>query len=112
MITLRRIGVFSAARVGFLFGLATGIVHLMIGITMFMFSGGSLAEIPTEVWRFLAFSILMSSFVLATVVFMFAFLYNLSSGMGGLKLEFDMQGASVEKRKNDEFIDDDIEEID
>lgn len=111
MITLRRIGVFSAARVGFLFGLATGIVHLIIGVTMFILGGGSLAEIPMELWRLLAFSILISSFVLAGVVFMFAFLYNISPGLGGLKLEFDMQGASVEKRKNDEFVDDDIEEI-
>lgn len=111
MITLRRIGVFSAGRVGFLFGLATGIVHLGIGITLFILGGGSLAEIPLELWRLLAMSIVMSSLVLAGVMTMFAFLYNISPGSGGLKLEFDMQGASITKRKNDEFIDDDIEEI-
>ncbi len=108
MITLRRIGVFSAARVGFIFGLASGIFYLVVGITMFIISGGSLTDLPPGIWGFIAFNILISSLMLGGVVLMFAFLYN--TGLGGLKLEFDSGASYVEKRKNDHSIDD-VEEI-
>jgi|GEM_PF-4521727 len=100
MVTLRRIGVVSAGRVAFFFGFATTIVNIAFALFMIVVvQGVPISVFPPDIWFQLALNILLSSAIMAVGAGLFAFLYNLNSGIGGLKLEFEMQGG--EKRKND-----------
>ena len=108
MVTLRRIGVGSAFRVGFLFALATSVVNIAFAIFWLVFINGvPLSVLPPEIWGQLAFNIALSSLVMALGIGFFALMYNL--GFGGLKLEFDVPSTPAEKRKNDDFEEIEIE---
>ncbi|MEO1290408.1 MAG: hypothetical protein AAFV93_21900 [Chloroflexota bacterium] len=113
MVTLRRIGIFSAGRVGFFFGVATSIMNVAFAIFwLVVVQGVPISVLPPDIWGQIAFNILISSFVVSLGMGAFAFLYNLSPGFGGLKLEFEMHDGGISpKRKNDDLLDD-LEEID
>lgn len=102
MVTLRRIGVQSAGRVGFWLGVATSIANLTIGlIYLFIVFGVPPTVVLAELWKDIAISIPISGAVTGLAMALFASLYNMKGAFGGLELEFDMSAtASEEKRKN------------
>lgn len=108
MVTLRRIGIVSAGRVGFFFALATSIANVAFALFwLVVINGVPISVLPPDIWFQIALNVFLSSLVMALGVCLFAFLYNLNVGTGGLQLEFDTPTAYASKRKNDEFIDDD-----
>ena len=101
MVTLRRIGLRSAARVGFWFSVATNIFFLLIGAIIMIMNGVPVLHQPIEFWirlvLMLALNGLFSSF--STVIM--AFLYNvIARSFGGVELEFEAMDSVINKRKN------------
>lgn len=108
MVTLRRIGVVSAGRVGFWMGLATSFVNFVVILMFLVYNDIPVWEFPPEIWYQIGLQILISSIIMSFAVGMFAFLYNLNKNVfGGLKLEFEMPNNRDEKRKNNAFNDND-----
>lgn len=109
MVTLRRIGVRSAGRVGFFMGMATSVANFAFFLfVVIVIYGVPISVIDSDLWRQIGLSILISSMVTSFAFGMFAFFYNLSPSIGGLQLEFDIPDAPRPKRKND-TLDDDID---
>lgn len=109
MVTLKRIGMGSALRVGFFFSLITTVVQLSFWLfRIIVLEGVPISVIPAEFWSELAINILINCAVTGVGIGIFAFIYN-NFGIGGLQLEFEMHNTPNEKRKNDTS---DIEEID
>lgn len=108
MITLRRIGVQSAGRVGFWLGIATAAANIIVALVMlFIQLGIPPTSLPPEIWQQIGLGILISGIVTALAMGLFAFLYNMNGAFGGLELEFDMPDAPDDKRKNGESEEDD-----
>ncbi|MGB7339197.1 MAG: hypothetical protein WBC91_09920 [Phototrophicaceae bacterium] len=109
MVTLKRIGVSSAGRVGFFFSLITTLVHFSVWLfTLIVIEGVPISVIPAELWRQIAINILINCLVSGVAFACFALVYNWMPNTG-LQLEFEVHPTSTEKRKNDDA---DIEEID
>lgn len=103
MVTLRRVGLMSAGRMGFWLGMAFAIVQSTIFIVFLVALGVPFNKLPPDFWWQLGIGILFSSVSAALSYGTFAFLYNMTASMfGGLKLEFDTLDtpAAQEKRKN------------
>jgi hypothetical protein len=103
MITLRKIGVQSAWRIGFLLGVATTIANVIgFFVILFVRQGIPPTVFPAEVWMEIALGVLISGIITALAMGLFAALYNMNGLFGSLKLEFDMPDSPSEKRKNGE----------
>jgi len=106
MVTLRRIGVQSAGRMGFWLGIAFATINIsIILIFLLLVARVPLAAFGLNFWVRVALSISLAGVQGAFTWGMFAFVYNMAANAGGgLELEFDMPGTSTngEKRKNEE----------
>jgi hypothetical protein len=103
IVKLSRIGVGSAARSGFWLGVATSIANVIVGlIFLFVVHGIPPTQLPPEIWKQVAFSIMISGAVTALAMRLFALIYNSGNIFGGLELEFEMPDTPDEKRKNGE----------
>lgn len=111
MVKLSKIGVNSASRVGFWLGVATVVANVIAGlIFLFVVEGIPPTQIPIEIWKQVAFSILITGCVTSMTMSLFAFLYNLNGSLfGGLELEFESPDSFNDKRKNGE---DEADELD
>lgn len=107
MVTLRRVGVVSAGRIGFWMGVAFALINFSVFLLLIIFLGKvSIQDIPVDFWvralLLTGFAGLQASFMWGMV----AFIYNMAArNGGGLELDFDMPGSSVSsdnKRKNDD----------
>lgn len=109
MVKLRRIGVRSAGRFGFWFGVAASLSQIIIAlIILFFVYGVPPTAIPLDAWLRVASSIFIGGLATAFSMTVFSFIYNWSANsFGGLELDFEMPSAPVEKRKNGDFEDDD-----
>ena len=104
MLTLRRIGIQSAGRVGFWLGVVTSVANIIVALVMlYVQLGIPPTGIPPEIWQQIGLSIFLSGIVTALAMGLFAFLFNMSGLFGGLELEFDMPDSPNEKRKNEDF---------
>lgn len=106
MVTLRRIGVRSAGRVGFWLGVALATVNIVVVLLFLLIvvQQNPPASFFVRALVFTFFSGVQSALMLG----MMAFVYNLiARNYGGLELDFDMpgQGSDGEKRKNDDRAD-------
>jgi flagellar biosynthesis protein FliQ len=104
MVTLRRIGVRSAGRLGFWLGMALSITQLVIFLLILIFLARvPLSELGLDFWLRLLQVVLFSALNSAFTFGMFAYLYNLiSRSYGGLELEFEPISPQETKRKNDD----------
>ncbi len=104
MVTLRRIGVRSAGRLGFWLGMALSITQLAIFLLVLIFLARvPLTELKLDFWLRLVQVVVFSALNAAFTFGMFAYLYNLvARSWGGLELEFDPQEPKQDKRKNDD----------
>jgi len=104
MVTLRRVGVKSAASVGFWLGVMFTLINLIIIFTiLFLVVGVPPTEVPGEVWGKIAMGIFFSGVNSAISFGVFAFVYNfVSRAFGGLQLEFEPVDTATDKRKNGE----------
>lgn len=112
MVTLRRIGIRSAGRVGFFMGMATSVANFAFFLFLIVVVHGvPISLLGPDLWQQIGLSILISSVIMSFAFGMFAFIYNLAPSIGGLQLEFDMPDAPRPKRKNDALDDDDSIDI-
>ncbi|MCA9915029.1 MAG: hypothetical protein KC496_16860 [Anaerolineae bacterium] len=104
MVTLRRIGVRSAGRIGFWLGMALSITQLAIFLFfVLVFAGIPLHELGLDFWLRLVQVVLLSAANSAFTFGMMAYLYNVvSRRYGGLQLEFEPGDTPENKRKNDD----------
>jgi len=103
MVTLKRIGVVSAGRIGFWMGVALSITQLFFLLFFLTVVGEvSLKDIPFIFWQRMLIGMLFSATFTAISVGTYAFIYNLNAErFGGLELEFEvMDTPSEPKRKN------------
>jgi hypothetical protein len=101
MVTLRRIGLRSAARVGFWFSVATNIFFLLIGAIIMIMNGVPVLQQPPEFWIRLVIMLTLNGLFSSLSTVIMAFLYNvIANAFGGIQLEFEMPDAVVNKRKN------------
>ena len=101
MVTLRRVGLRSAARVGFWISVATNIVFLLIGAVIMIMNGVPILRQPPEFWVRLIIMLALNGVFSALSTFITAYLYNIvARTFGGLELEFEMMDGVVTKRKN------------
>ncbi|MEL6406009.1 MAG: hypothetical protein AAFR81_16685 [Chloroflexota bacterium] len=103
MVTLKRIGIISAGRVGFWMGVAlsvTQLIFLLFFLTII--ADISLTDLPFLFWQQMFIGLLFSGAITAFSVGMYAFIYNMNANrFGGLELEFEvMDTPSEPKRKN------------
>lgn len=103
MVTLRRIGVRSAANVGFWLGMGISIIQIMIFLVIVVLIGrvppGSLGG---DFWVRVLMSILFSAANTSIMMMIVSFIYNVvARSFGGLVLEFEpLDTADDEKPKN------------
>ncbi len=104
MVTLRRIGVRSAGRLGFWLGAALSITQLTIFlIFLIIFARIPLNELGLDFWLRLVQVVILSAANSAFTFGMMAYLYNVvSRRYGGLELEFEPGDTPDKKRKNDD----------
>lgn len=104
MVTLRRIGVRSAGRIGFWLGMALSITQLAIFLVFIFIVGQvSLTDLGLDFWLSLLQVVILSAANSAFTFGMMAYLYNLvSRRYGGLQLEFEPGDTPANKRKNDD----------
>lgn len=104
MVTLRRIGVVSAGRVGFWVGVAVMLTIIMLSLLLAATFGNlPLRSLGLDFLIRVAFSLMMSGIQFAFLFGMLAFIYNRAASVGGgIELDFDMPGATGSKRKNGE----------
>lgn len=99
MVTLKRIGVMSAGRVGFFFGLTTSVMSVVFAITWaVIFDNLPLEVLTPELLAFIGRNILIGSFATSLGFGFFAFVYNM--GFGNLQIEFEMPDTPDDKPKN------------
>ncbi|MDQ7027676.1 MAG: hypothetical protein Q9P01_18930 [Anaerolineae bacterium] len=113
MVTLRRVGLRSAGRVGFWFSVATNMAFLMFALVMAIINDFPVTRLPLEFWLKMAIMMAINGLFSSFSAGMTAFLYNIvSKSFGGLQLEFEMPDSVSNKRKNGERkVDVEIEEI-
>ena len=104
MVSLRRIGLYSAGRLGFWLGLALALTNFVIFMVFLLV----VAQVPLSAFG-LGFFIrvvigLVLSAVNSAITFgTMAFLYNtVANGFGGLQLEFEPLDTPDNKPKNDQ----------
>lgn len=104
MVTLRRIGIRSAGRLGFWVGVALAITLLTFILSLAFFLGGlRLTELGLDFWLEALRYVVTNGLSTAFTFGMFSFIYNLiSKTWGGLELEFEPIPTQTEKRKNDD----------
>ena len=101
MVTLRRIGLWSAARVGFWFSVASNLVFLFIGLILMILNNVPVTQLPLDFWIRLLIIITLNGFFSSLSTVIMAFLYNrIAKTFGGIELEFEMPDGVTEKRKN------------
>lgn len=103
MVTLKRVGLRSAGRVGFWLGVAFAIVNFTIFLFfLLVIAGIPLNLLDVQFWLRVALSLFFSGLNSAISFGIMAFFYNwVSKSFGGLELEFDSLDMPTEKRKND-----------
>jgi hypothetical protein len=113
MVTLKRIGLRSAARVGFWFSVATNVVFLFITFIILIMNNVPVTRLPPEFWIKLVISLILNGLFSSLSAMVMAFIYNrISRSFGGLQLEFEMADVVVNKRKNGERkVEVEIEEV-
>lgn len=103
MVTLRRVGLVSAGRVGFWFSVATNMAFLMFALVIMIMNDFPITRLPPEFWIKLAIMMTINGLISSFSAGMTAFIYNMiSKSFGGLQLEFEMPDTVTEKRKNGE----------
>jgi hypothetical protein len=112
MVTLRRVGLMSAARVGFWFSVVTNLIFLTIGFVIMILNNVPVTRLPPEMWMQLAIIITLNGLVSSFSAMATAFIYNLiAKSFGGIQMEFEMPDTMTEKRKNgSQTVDIEIEE--
>lgn len=104
MVTLRRISLISAGRVGFWFSVATNLTFVLIGILFMIIGNVPISRLSIDFWIRLIVMLTLNGLFSSLTAGAMASIYNIiAKNFGGLQLEFDMVDAPTRtKRKNDE----------
>lgn len=106
MVTLRRISLISAGRVGFWFSVATNLTFVLISIIFMIISNVPITSISLDFWIRLIVILTLNGLISSFSAGAMAFIYNMiAKSFGGLQMEFEMVDTPLaEKRKNKEKI--------
>lgn len=103
MVKLRRIGLISAGRFGFLLGFATIFTQLLVLLFFLATNGIPPTSLPAEFWWEVGGIMLRFAGISALSIFIFASIFNWSSDLfGGLELEIEMPVARNDADMADE----------
>ena len=104
MVTLRRVSLISAGRVGFWFSVATNLTFIIISVLFMIIANVPITSLGIDFLVRMAVILTLNGLISSFTAGATAYIYNIiANKFGGLQFEFDVvDSAAGGKRKNDE----------